>query len=152
MVQGFFGLFSFFVNPLDNLHGQPNPHTGATLNVGTMANIFTGGTATYTNIVKGTEYTLKSATGKTDVKWTATESKNTVINSDTQGFMIHQNANTLTVENGTQVNSAFTGILMKTGASSASMNANITSGSEINAGNHVILQMIDNDDTTTAIY
>lgn len=120
-------------------------YRGATIQVGTMANIFTGGTATYGALKAGETYTLESGSGNADIAYTATEDKNTVIESDTQGFMIHQNTNTLNVLEGTVVNSAYTGVLMKTGSSSASVNATFAD-SQLNAGNGVLVQLIDNDD------
>lgn len=118
---------------------------GATIQVGTMANIFTGGTATYGALKAGQTYTLESGSGNADVEYTAEADKNTVIESDTQGFMIHQNTNTLNVLEGTEVSSAFTGVLMKTGSSSASMDATFED-SQLNAGNGVLVQLMDNDD------
>lgn len=46
-------------------------------------------------------YILSSATGETDTEYTATESKVTTINSDTFGFMVHQSANYITIEEST---------------------------------------------------
>lgn len=119
---------------------------GATVNAGTYGTIFTGGTATYTDLVKGESYTLKSATGETDKEYTASESKNTVINSDTFGFMIHQSANTINIENGTEVNSGYATFLVKSGSSNESVNATVDSSVLNNGG--VLIQVMDNDDAT----
>ena len=119
---------------------------GADIRVGTMANIFTGGAATYGALKAGETYTLESGSGETDLEYTAEEDRITVIDSDTQGFMIHQNANTLNVLEGTEVNSAFTTVLMKTGASGASMDA-VFDDAHLNTGNGVLVQLMDNDDS-----
>ncbi|MCD8143749.1 MAG: S-layer homology domain-containing protein [Oscillospiraceae bacterium] len=119
---------------------------GATVNVGTYASIFTGGTAVYTNIVEGETYTLYSADGENDITYTASTSKVTTINSDTFGFMIHQNANYITIENGTVVNSGYATFLVKSGSSSESVTATIDNA-ELNNGG-VLIQVMDNDDAT----
>jgi len=119
---------------------------GATVNVGTYASIFTGGTATYTSIEAGETYTLSSATGETDTTYTATESKVTTINSDTFGFMIHQSANYITIEEGTVVNSGYATFLVKSGSSGESVDATIDDAAINNGG--VLIQVMDNDDAT----
>lgn len=147
--------------------GDPNPYTkrsgygtytignadenfyGVTMNVGTYANIFTGGTATYTNLKAGETYELMDANGEVSEVYEATEDKNTVINSDTFGFMAHQGSNTLTVENGTEVNSNYASLLVKDPQGTVSMNIN--SGSKLNNANGVLLQILDNDDSTTGM-
>ena len=147
--------------------GDPNPYTqrsgygtytigsadenfyGVTMNVGTYANIFTGGTATYTNLVAGETYELMDANGDVSEVYEATEDKNTVINSDTFGFMAHQGANTLNVTNGTEVNSNYASLLIKDPQGTVSMNIN--SGSKLNSANGILLQMLDNDDSTTGM-
>ena len=147
--------------------GDPNPYTqksgygtytignadenfyGVTMNVGTYANIFTGGTATYTNLEAGKTYELMDANGEVSETYEATEDKNTVINSDTFGFMAHQGSNTLTVENGTEVNSNYASLLVKDPQGTVTMNIN--SGSKLNNANGVLLQILDNDDSTTGM-
>lgn len=115
---------------------------GATLNVGTYATIFTGGSATYTSIEAGTTYTLSDG-----VTYTASEDKATTINSDTFGFMIHQNSNYITIEEGTVVNSGYATFLVKSGSSDEEVTAVIDSASISNGG--VLIQVMDNDDATT---
>ena len=119
---------------------------GAEVNVGTYGTIFTGGSATYTDITEGQTYTLKSATGETDIEYTADESKNTVINSDTFGFMVHQGENTINIENGTEVNSGYATFLVKSGSSGETVNATVDSSVLNNGG--VLIQVMDNDDAT----
>ena len=119
---------------------------GATMNVGTYGTIFTGGSATYTDIVDGHSYILKSATGETDYTYVADETKNTVINSDTFGFMVHQSANTINIENGTEVNSGYATFLVKSGSNNESVDATVDSSVLNNGG--VLIQVMDNDDAT----
>ncbi len=119
---------------------------GSTINVGTYATIFTGGSATYTAITAGEEYTLNHADGSTGV-YTATESKNTVINSDTFGFMIHQGEDSITIEKGTEVNSGYATFLVKSGSSGETLTASVDDSTLSNGG--VLIQVIDNDDSTT---
>jgi RNase P/RNase MRP subunit p29 len=119
---------------------------GATVNVGTYAVIFTGGTATFSSIEKGKTYTLKSATGENDVTYVATDTKGATVNSDTFGFMFHQSTNYLTLEEGTTINSGYATFLMKTGSSNETAIVNVD-GTTINNGG-VLIQVMDNDDAT----
>ncbi len=119
---------------------------GAEINVGTYASIFTGGSAIYAGIEEGETYTLYSATGETDYEYTAPETKNTVINSDTFGFMIHQSEDIILIEEGTEVNSGYDTFLVKSGASNEEVTAAID-GATINNGG-VLIQVMDNDDAT----
>ena len=133
--------------------GQANEKFyGVDMLVGTYANILTGGYATYTAMEAGQPIQLTNVEGEVLTTYTPTETKNTTINSDTFGFMIHQNsglpANVLTLEKGTEVNSGYTSILHKTGSSVV---ANITSGTQLNPGNGILIQAMDNDDTTTGM-
>jgi hypothetical protein len=124
---------------------------GVDMTVGTYTTIFTGGKGTYTALEAGKAITLTNATGETVETYTPTKDKVTTINSDTFGFMIHQSSNELTIEKGTVVNSGYTTFLLKTGASSANVTANITSGAVLNPGNGILIQAMDNDDTTTGM-
>ena len=126
--------------------GAVETFAGATVNVGTYATIFTGGSATYTAIEEGETYTLNHADGSS-YKYTATASKNAVVNSDTFGFMAHQGENSLTLEKGTQINSNYATFLVKTGSSGETFTATIDD-SQLNNGG-VLVQLMDNDDATT---
>ena len=119
---------------------------GATVKVGTYATIFTGGTATFTNIVKGETYEVAQADGTT-TEYTATKTKTSKVISDTFGFMFHQGTNTLTLENGTSVKSGYATFLMKTGSSNEAATVNVDNTSIDNGG--VLVQLMDNDDATT---
>jgi hypothetical protein len=119
---------------------------GATVNVGTYAVIFTGGTATFTNIEKGKSYTLASATGEHDMVYQASETKSATVNSDTFGFMFHQSTNYLTLEKGTTVNSEYATFLMKTGSSNETAIVNVDDTTINNGG--VLIQVMDNDDAS----
>ena len=124
---------------------------GVDMTVGTYATIFTGGFGTYTAMKKGEEISLYDANGKVLETYTPTEDKVTTINSDTFGFMIHQGTNEITIEKGTVVNSGYTTFLLKTGASGSNVTADITSGSKLNPGNGILIQAMDNDDSTTGM-
>lgn len=119
---------------------------GATINVGTYATIFTGGSATYTALEAGETYELKNSAGETTATYTATEDKATEIHSDTFGFMAHQNENNITVEKGTVVDSGYATFLVKTGASNQVLTASVDNAQITNGG--VLIQVMDNDDAT----
>ena len=119
---------------------------GATINVGTYATIFTGGSATYTNIEAGKTYEVAQGDGS-KTSYTASETKNTVINSDTFGFMAHQQTNAITIENGTEVNSQYATFLVKSGSGGENLTASVDNSTLNNGG--VLIQVMDNDDATT---
>lgn len=147
--------------------GDPNPYTdrsgygtyvigsadeqflGVTMNVGTYASIFTGGSGTYTNLEKGKTYDLLDANGEVSETYEATEDKVTTIHSDTFGFMSHQGVNTIDLENGTVVNSNFASFLIKNTQGDTTIN--VTNGVELNNANGVLMQVMDNDDSTTGM-
>lgn len=117
---------------------------GVTMNVGTYAAIFTGGSMNFSTLTAG-EYTLTNADGST-IEYTYSDSdKNSVINSDTFGFMVHQNANTLILGSGTSLNTGYTSFLIKSGGSLTSFTADITD-TDISTGNNVLIQILDNED------
>ena len=119
---------------------------GSIFNVGTYATIFTGGSATYTNLETGKTYALKNSVGETTAEYTAAEDKVTEIHSDTFGFMAHQGTNNITIENGTTVDSGYATFLVKTGSSNETLNATVDGAFITNGG--VLIQVMDNDDTT----
>lgn len=118
---------------------------GTTMNVGTYATIFTGGTGYYGNLTAGESYDLLAADGTTHYTYTAQEDVTTVINSDTFGFMAHQGNNECTLD-GVVVNSPFTNFLIKSGNNTT---INVENGTQLNAENGILLQLMDNDDSTT---
>ncbi len=120
---------------------------GAELNVGTYATIFTGGSAVYTNLEEGKTYDLTDSNGDSTGSYTAAESKNTEIHSDTFGFMVHKSSNTITINNGTSVDSGYDTFLIKSGSDNESVTASVDQASISNGG--VLIQVMDNDDTTT---
>lgn len=122
---------------------------GVTMDVGTYGSIFTGGTGVYTNLEAGKTYDLYNAKGEVIESYTAAEDKVTTINSDTFGFMSHQGEDWITIENGTVVNSDYASLLLKNTQGATEMN--ITSGAQLNPGNGVLLQMMDNDDSLTGM-
>ncbi|MBQ6123336.1 MAG: hypothetical protein IJI59_16600 [Clostridia bacterium] len=119
---------------------------GATINVGTYATIFTGGSATYTALEAGETYELKNSVGETTATYTATEDKAMEIHSDTFGFMAHQGSNAITLEKGTVVDSGYATFLVKSGSSNETLTATIDDAVITNGG--VLIQVMDNDDTT----
>lgn len=119
---------------------------GTTIHVGTYATIFTGGSATYTALEAGKTYQLKNSAGEVSTEYTATEDRNTVIHSDTFGFMAHQSSNLINIEKGTVVDSGFATFLMKSGSSNEEMTATIDDAVITNGG--VLIQVMDNDDAT----
>ena len=119
---------------------------GATINAGTYATIFTGGSATYTALEAGETYVLKNCAGETTATYTATEDRATEIRSDTFGFMVHQGSNAIAIEKGTVVDSGFATFLVKAGASNETLTATVDDATITNGG--VLIQVMDNDDTT----
>lgn len=119
---------------------------GATINVGTYATIFTGGSATYTSLEAGKTYELLNSAGEVTATYEAKEDKATVINSDTFGFMVHQDSNQIVVEKGTTVNSGYATFLVKSGSSNETVTAAIDDAVLNNGG--VMIQVMDNDDAT----
>ena len=119
---------------------------GATINVGTYATIFTGGSATYTALEAGQSYELKNHQGEVTATYEATEDAVTQIRSDTFGFMAHQNANAITIEKGTVVDTGYATFLVKSGASNETLTATVDDAQITNGG--VLIQVMDNDDAT----
>ncbi len=119
---------------------------GATINAGTYATIFTGGSATYTALEAGETYALTNAAGESTATYTATEDKATEIHSDTFGFMAHQGGNAIAIEKGTVVDSGYATFLVKSGSSNETLTATVDDATITNGG--VLIQVMDNDDTT----
>jgi len=119
---------------------------GARLYVGTYATIFTGGSAVFTSLEEGNEYELKNSAGETTATYTATESLVSEIHSDTFGFMAHQSTNSLTLEKGTVVESAYATFLVKSGSSSEQIT--VTADDTLITNGGVLIQVMDNDDAT----
>lgn len=145
--------------------GDPNPFTtrsgygtytigsadeqflGASIDVGTYGNIMTGGSATYSNLEAGKTYELMDANGNVSETYEATEDKITTINSDTFGFMSHQGQDTINLEGGTQVNSGYASLLIKN--TQGDTTVNVKDGAQLNSDNGILMQVMDNDDSTT---
>eukprot|EP00727_Mastigamoeba_balamuthi_P011934 m51a1_g7363 hypothetical protein (647) ;mRNA; f:51345-53422 len=120
---------------------------GATISVGTYTSIFTGGSATFKALSKGTAIGIVSAKGEALSSYTPAEDKVTIV-SDTFGFMAHQETNTLVIAEGTEVTSEYATLLVKTGCD---LTATVSGGSKLVARNGILVQLMDNDDTTTGI-
>ena len=76
----------------------------------------------------------------------AQEDKITEINSDTFGFMVHQDSNKIVLEKGTTVNSGYATFLVKSGYSNEAVTGQIDDAVINNGG--VLIQVMDNDDAT----
>lgn len=139
--------------------GTWEDYYGTTFDVDTYAIIMTGATATLGGTTEGQEIEVRKIVPDDDASnrststkdgelvttETATETANCVVNSKNFGFMFHHNApsgwNVLNLNEGTEINTGNAAFLVK------KINAEINvDGAEINSGNGVILQMIDNDD------
>ena len=119
---------------------------GATFRVGTYATIFNGGKATYTALEAGKTYDVKNAAGETISTYEAKETVVTDIHSDTFAFMAMQNANSITIDKGTKVDSNWATFLIKTGYGGQATTATIDDATITNGG--ILIQVIDNDDAT----
>ena len=122
---------------------------GTEVNVGTYAVIFTGGSATFTSTTQGFTYAMTQADGSTQ-NYNSQETNVAEVNSDTFGFMFHQSENTLTIEKGTKINSGYATFLVKTGGMSVEDATVSVDKAVINNGG-VLIQVMDNDDTTTGL-
>ena len=139
--------------------GTWEDYYGTAFDVDTYAIIMTGATASLSSVAKGDEIEVRkivadddasnrsasTKTGELVTTETATADANSVVNSKNFGFMFHHNAadgwNVLNLNEGTEINTGNAAFLVK------KINAAINvDGAEINSGNGVILQMIDNDD------
>ena len=139
--------------------GTHEDYYGTTFDVDTYAIIMTGATASLSSVVKGDEIEVRKIVADSDASnrststkdgelvttETAVETANSVVNSKNFGFMFHHNApdgwNVLNLNPGTEINTGNAAFLVK--KINAEINVN---GADINSGNGVILQMIDNDD------
>ncbi len=139
---------------------------GVTMNVGTYGSILTGGdaiyassnfdeeldiyplvqipTGTYETDFMGNEVEVTIAEQADEAVFTGIEGqgKNTVINSDAFGFMAH-NSGSLTITDGTEVNTDNATFLMKSG----DVDIVVSDQAKIRTEDGIILQMIDNDDS-----
>ena len=79
-------------------------------------------------------------------EYTAEEDKVTTINSDTFGFMAHQNSNRIIIEKGTEVNTGNATFLVKSGSSNETLEASVDDAVITNGG--VLIQVMDNDDAS----
>ena len=114
---------------------------GMTVNGATYASILNGGDVSYEGLKNGTTYEAKAEDGTVVGSYTAKADVDTVINT-VFGVMAF-NTGTIKILEGATVNSAEDTILYKSG------NPDITiDGGKVNPGNGIILEMIDNDDTT----
>ena len=153
---------------------------GVTFNVGTFASISTGGAAVYASsdftedkAAKYSDYITEnldpdstsrvvsengalavyapdgSVNGFADalVGTFAGAGRPTIVNSDGFGIMTHSNGGDFVLTDGTQFNTRNAAFLLKGGDSTILVN----DGSELNAADGVLVQMIDNDDTLVGV-
>ena len=119
---------------------------GATFRVGTYATIYNGGRGTYTALEAGKPYDIVNAWGDVIDTYVPTKDTVTDIHSDTFAFMAMQNANSITIEKGTIVDSGWATFLIKSGYSGQATTATIDDARITNGG--VLIQVMDNDDAT----
>ena len=119
---------------------------GATFRVGTYATIYNGGRGTYTALEAGKTYDILNAAGEVIDTYVPAETVVTDIHSDTFAFMAMQNANSITVDKGTKVDSGWATFLIKSGYGGQATTAVIDNAFITNGG--VLIQVMDNDDAT----
>ncbi len=135
---------------------------GCEINVGTYAVIFTGGNQVFGSLTPGEEVELAAATGNEEdsyfYTYTGDEVKNTVINSDTFGFMFHEQVNTAAINAGTEIHSGYATFLVKSGkagvvedpsAGSKSVASYVTVDGAVITNGGVLIQVMDDDDSST---
>ena len=134
---------------------------GCEINVGTYAAIFTGGNITFTSLTPGESIELLAATGDEEdtviYTYEGDEVKNTVINSDTFGFMFHESVNTAVITSGTEINSGYATFLVKAGKSgvveegesSNTVQSTVTVDGALITNGGVLIQVMDDDDSST---
>ena len=114
---------------------------GMTINGATYASILTGGDAYYAGIAAGETYEYATADGTYSGTYFTNVDVPTTINT-VFGFMAH-NSGSINVLSGAVVNTAASTALYKSADSTWTFD-----GAELNPGNGIIFQMIDNDDST----
>ena len=119
---------------------------GATFRVGTYATIYNGGRGTYTALEAGKTYDIVNAWGDVIDTYVPAQDVVTDIHSDTFAFMAMQNANSITIEKGTIVDSGWATFLIKSGYGGQATTATIDDARITNGG--VLIQVMDNDDAT----
>ncbi|MBR7836309.1 hypothetical protein KDL01_23730 [Actinospica durhamensis] len=118
---------------------------GTHFNVGSYATIFTGGTATYGDSDAATVAALNKSLnlGLTDADLKALKPRSTVVDSRRFGFMWHDRG-TLNITGGTRVNSPHATFLNK--GQNIDVTVDGSGGAQLNPGDGVLVQLIDNDD------
>lgn len=117
---------------------------GVNFRVGTYASISRGGSAIYKSS-KGFVSVTSPTTGETLYAGEG-QGRITTVESDAFGFMAHGGAN-FTLTEGTVVNSPYASFLMKAGGGII----NIEDGTQLNAENGVLVQIIDDDDSLVGV-
>ena len=117
---------------------------GSRLFTGTYATVFAGGNAVYAGLESGKTYELTSSSGETAATYTAAESRNTEIRSDSFGFLAQQGSNSISIEKGTVIASAYATFLVKTGFGAQSLVAAVDDAEMTNGG--VLIQVMDNEE------
>jgi hypothetical protein len=118
---------------------------GTEFDVGSYATIFTGGTATYGDSDPATVAKLNASLGLglSDSELRALRPRRTVVNSRRWGFMWHAPSD-LVITGGTVVNSPHATFLNK--GQQVSVTVDGSKGARLNAGDGILVQVIDNDD------
>ncbi len=112
---------------------------GSRFFTGTYAAVFSGGSAVYAGLESGETYELANT-----IAYTAAENRNTEIRSDTFGFLAHQGSNSISIEKGTVIESAYATFLVKTGFGNQSLVAAVDDAEISNGG--VLIQVMDNEE------
>ncbi|MBQ9030895.1 MAG: hypothetical protein IJ106_05510 [Parasporobacterium sp.] len=114
---------------------------GASINGATYGAILRGGVGTYTGLKAGEVYEAVAEDGTVLGAYTAEEDIPTTINT-VWGFMNHGDG-TINVLEGTEINAAEGIVLCKEANTVWNFD-----GAQVNAGNGILFQMMDNDDST----
>lgn len=121
---------------------------GATFRVGTYATIYNGGRGTYAALEAGKTYNIVNAMGDVIDTYVPAADVVTDIHSDTFAFMAMQNANSITIEKGTKVDSGWATFLIKSGYGGQATTATVDNAFITNGG--VLIQVMDTMTPPTA--
>jgi hypothetical protein len=124
--------------------GTHEEFRGVEMNVGTYIGIARDGTAVYKSS-KGDIKLVNPANGKTVYEGTG-KGNVSVLNSEAFGIMAHGTAD-ITMSEGTVMNTENAAFLLRCGG----IKLNITDKTQLNAKDGVLLQIIDDDDSTVGV-
>lgn len=125
--------------------GTSETFYGVTMNVGTYIAIDREGSAEYRSS-KGTIRFVSPTTGKVLYEGEG-KGQHCVLNSDAFGILAHFGPSTLTLREGTVMNTEDASFLVRAGG----LDVNVIEGSELNSKAGILMQIIDDDDQTVGI-